>query len=89
MFPQTFHFPEFALKCQAHYFPDQRAIISSSSETMFTINPESINQMLQIPRIDSAIPLSIESMNDLYQKLSFPQRAQIFEIFMPEDAQIA
>jgi hypothetical protein len=87
MFPQTFHFPEFSLKCQAHYFPSQRAIVSSSGETLFTITPESINQMLQIPRIDSAIPFSVEALNDLYQKLSFPQRAQIFEIFLPEDAQ--
>ena len=44
--------------------------------------------MLQIPRIDFSIPFSIESLNDLYQKLSFPQRAQIFEIFLPEDAQL-
>jgi hypothetical protein len=78
MFPQTYHFPEFSLKCQAHYLPSQRAIVSSSGETLFTITPESINQMLQIPRIDSASPFSIEILNDLYQKLSFPQRAQIF-----------
>jgi hypothetical protein len=44
--------------------------------------------MLQIPKIDSASPFSIEILNDLYQKLSFPQRAQIFEIFLPEDAQL-
>jgi hypothetical protein len=79
MFPQTYHFPEFSLKCQAHYLPSQRAIVSSSGETLFTITPESINQMLQIPRIDSASPFSIEILNDLYQKLSFPQRAQILK----------
>jgi hypothetical protein len=39
MFPQSFHFSKFALKCQAHYFLGQRAIISSSSETLFTITP--------------------------------------------------
>ena len=44
--------------------------------------------MLQIPRIDYAIPFSIEILNYLYQKLSFPQRAQIFDIFLLEDAQL-
>jgi hypothetical protein len=44
--------------------------------------------MLEIQRSDPAIPFSIEALNDLYQKLSFPQRAQIFEIFLPEDAQL-
>jgi hypothetical protein len=86
-FPQTHHFLEFSLKCQARSSPDQRAIVSSFGETMFTITSESIDHMLQIPRSDSAIPFSIEFLNDLYQKLTFPQRAQIFEIFLPEDAQ--
>jgi hypothetical protein len=88
MFPQTFHFLEFALKCQSHYLPSQRAIVSSSGESLFTITPESINQMLQIQRSDPVIPFSIKALNNLYQKLSFPQRAQIFEIFLPEDAQL-
>jgi hypothetical protein len=44
--------------------------------------------MLQIPEIDSASPFSIEILNDLYQKLSSPQRDQIFEIFQPEYAQL-
>jgi hypothetical protein len=75
MFPQTFHFPKFTLKCQAHYFPGQRDIVSSSSETLFTVTPKYINQMLQIPKNDSPIPFSMEALNDLYQKLSFPERA--------------
>jgi hypothetical protein len=87
MFPQTYNFPEFSLKCQAHYLPGQRAIVSSSGETLFTITPEMINQMLQIPRIDSASPFSIEILTELYHKLSFPQRAQIFELFIPENTQ--
>jgi hypothetical protein len=66
MFPQTFHFPELALKCQDHYLPGQRAIISSFGESLFTITPEFINQMLQIPKNDPAIPFSIEALNDLY-----------------------
>jgi len=66
MFSQTFHFPEFTLKFQAHYLLSQRAIVSSSGETPFTITPESLNQMLQIARIYFAILFSIESLNDLY-----------------------
>jgi hypothetical protein len=66
MFPQKYHFPEFALKCQAHYLLGQRAIVSSSGETLFTITPETINQMLQIPQIDFASPFSIEILTELY-----------------------
>jgi hypothetical protein len=88
MFPQTFHFPKFSLKCQTHYLPGQRAIISSSHETLFTINPKYINQMLHIPKNDSEIPFSIEALNDMYQKLSFSQRAHIFYIFLPKDTQL-
>jgi hypothetical protein len=88
MFPQTFHFPEFSLKCQAHYLLGQRDIVSSSGKTLFTITLKSINQMLQIPKIDSVIPFSVEALNDLYHKLSFSQRDHIFKIFLPEDAQL-
>jgi hypothetical protein len=76
LFPQIYHFPEFALKCQAHYLPSQRAIVSSSGETLFTITPETIDQMMQIPRADSLSPFSIEILTEMYQKLSFPQRAK-------------
>jgi hypothetical protein len=88
LFPQTYHFPEFTLKFQAHYLPSQRAIVSSSGETLFTITPETIDQIMQIPRADSLSPLSIEILTEMYQKLSFPQRAQIFELFLPENAQL-
>jgi hypothetical protein len=46
LFPQVHHFPEFALKIQAHYLPDQRAIVSSSGETLFFITLETIDQMM-------------------------------------------
>jgi len=59
-----------------------------SGETLFTITLEMINQILHIPRNDSTFPFSIEILTELYQKLSFPQRAQIFEIFLPEVAQL-
>jgi hypothetical protein len=87
MFPQTYPFPEFVLRCQANYLPGQRAIASPTGEILFTITPETIDQMLQIPKNDSTTPFFVEALNELYQKLTFPQRAQIFEIFLPEDAQ--
>jgi hypothetical protein len=43
--------------------------------------------MLHIPIIDSYIPFSIKALDYLYKKISFPQRAQIFEIFLPEDVE--
>jgi hypothetical protein len=49
MFPQTYPFPEFVLKCQANYMPRQRSISSPIGEIMFTITPETIDQMLMIP----------------------------------------
>jgi hypothetical protein len=85
MFSQTHHFPEFSLRCQALYSPDQRAIVSFSGETLFKVTSKSVDHMLQIPRNDLAIPFSIESLNELYHKLTFPQRAHVFEIFLPED----
>jgi hypothetical protein len=66
MFPQTHHFPEFSLKCQANYFPDHRDIASSFGETLFTVTSKAIDQMLQIPRNDSTILFSVEALNDLY-----------------------
>jgi hypothetical protein len=48
IFPQIHHFLEFALKCQAQYIPEKRAIISSSGEIIFLIMLETIDQMMQI-----------------------------------------
>jgi hypothetical protein len=87
LFPQIHHFPEFALKCQAHYILDQRAIVSSSRDVLFFITPKDINQMMQIPRADSISPFDLEILTELYQKMTFPQRAQIFELFLPTSAQ--
>jgi hypothetical protein len=60
LFPQIHHFLEFSLKCQAHYIPEQRAIVSSSGEILFLITPESIDQIMKIPRADSASPFNLE-----------------------------
>jgi hypothetical protein len=43
--------------------------------------------MMQIPRSESLSPFTMEILTEMYQKLSFPQRAQIFELFLPESAQ--
>jgi hypothetical protein len=43
--------------------------------------------MMQIPRVESYSPLPIEILTKMYQNLSFPQRAQIFDFFLPRDAQ--
>jgi hypothetical protein len=48
LFPQIHHFPEFALRYQAHYVPDQKAIVSSSGDVLFFITLEDIDQMMQI-----------------------------------------
>jgi hypothetical protein len=88
MFPQIHNFPEFSLRCQVHYLPDQKAIISSSGDVLFFITPEDIDQMLQITRAESASPFNLEILTELYQKMTFPQRAQIFELFFPTSAPI-
>jgi hypothetical protein len=87
LFPQIHHFLEFTLKFQAHYIPDQRTIISSSADTLFFITPEDIDQMMQIPHVGSVAPLNLEILTELYQKMTFPQRAQIFKLFLPTFAQ--
>jgi hypothetical protein len=86
-FPQVYNFLEFACKCQAHYLPNQRAMVSSSRETLFLISPDTIDQMMQVPRAEPRSPLIIEILIELYQNMTFPQRAQIFDLFLPQDAQ--
>jgi hypothetical protein len=86
LFPQIHHFPEFSLKCQAHYIPDQKAIVSSSGDILFFITPKDIDQMMQVTRAESASPFILEILTELYLKITFPQRAQIFELFLPTSA---
>jgi hypothetical protein len=49
--------------------------------------PESIDQMMQIPCADSTSPFNLEILTELYQKMTFPQRAQIFQLFLPTSTQ--
>ena len=44
--------------------------------------------MMQIPRTESTSPFNLEIRTELYQKLSFPQRAHIFELFLPQVAHL-
>jgi len=87
LFPQIHPFPYFTLKCQAHYIPEKRSIVSSSGEILFLITPDSIDQMTQIPRAKSTSPFNLEILTELYQKMTFPQRDEIFELFLPPSAQ--
>jgi hypothetical protein len=75
LFPQVHHFPEFALKCQAHYLPDQRAIVSSFGETFFLITPEAIDQMIQVPIAKPRSPLTIEILKEMYQNSVFSPKS--------------
>jgi hypothetical protein len=43
--------------------------------------------MMQIPRADSTSPFNLEILTKLYQKMTFPQRAQIFKLFLSTSAQ--
>jgi hypothetical protein len=38
--------------------------------------------MIQITRPESASPLNLEILTKLYQKMTFPQRAQIVDLFL-------
>ena len=42
--------------------------------------------MMQITRAESASPFNLEILTELYKKMTFPQRAQIFELFLPTSA---
>jgi hypothetical protein len=68
MFPQIHHFPEFTLKCQTHYIPDQRAIVSSTGDVLFFGTPEDIDQMMQISRVESASPFNLEILMSYIKK---------------------
>jgi hypothetical protein len=43
--------------------------------------------MMQIPHVEAASPFNLEILTELYQKMTFPQRSQIFEIFLPNSTQ--
>jgi len=44
--------------------------------------------MMLAPTMENATPFSLEALTQLYQKLDFSTRARIFDIFLPENAQL-
>ena len=88
IFPLTFQVPEFTKRCQACYVPTQRAIITPTSDILFKITTQSIDQMMLAPTVENVAPFSLEALTQLYQNLEFATRAKIFEIFLPENAQL-
>lgn len=85
-FPQVHPFKEIIHFCQACYIPNQGAIVTPDQQVLFTINAESINQMLQIQSSQNETPLSIEGLLDLYTKLDLPKMAHIFQTFIREES---
>lgn len=67
--------------------PNQRDIISLSSEILLTISTKNIDQMMQDPPVEINTHFSIEALTETYQKLDFSEREQFFHIFLPENTQ--
>lgn len=61
--------------------------MAHNGDILITIPVQTINEMLLVPLIDFLTQFSLEALTDLYHKLTFPQRAQIFKIVFPEDAE--
>jgi hypothetical protein len=80
-------FPSSLSSVKPTIFPNKEPSSPHPERSCFLITPESIDQMMQIPRADSASPFNLEILTELYQKMTFPQRAQIFELFLPPSAQ--
>jgi len=62
--------------------------MSQNGEIMITITNEAISKILQAKITKNSKPLLVDFLIDLYKKLTFPQREKIFEIYLPEDAQL-
>lgn len=88
MFPQVHHFLDFIIWCQAKYNPVQRTIVAHNGDILVTISPKTVNQMLLILENDFLSQFYVPSPMDLYHKLTFPWRDQIFESFLPKDDQL-
>jgi len=85
LFPKVHPFPEFIHFYLTCYIPSQRAIVTPDQQVLFTINAESINQMLQVRPSPNETPLSIGYLLDLYTKLGLLGIAQIFKTFIIEE----
>lgn len=66
----------------------QRTVMTQDGKILITITDKSINQMLIIPPSDSLSHFTSASVMYLHNKLTFPHRALIFEIFLPKDIEL-
>lgn len=82
-FPKTHQFSSLISWCQARYDLVQRIVMTQDGKIMITITAHSINQMLMIPPSNSLSHFSPTALMYLYNKLTFPQRALLFELFLP------
>lgn len=62
--------------------------MAQNGDILITLSIQTINEILLIPQIGSLTQFSPATLMDLYHKLTFPQRAQIFEIILLEDAKL-
>ena len=51
---------------------------------MFTIDANSIMQMMQAHTIEGTTPFSHEILSEMYKRLEFSKRAKTLELFMTE-----
>lgn len=62
--------------------------MTQDGNILITIITQNINQMLLIHSSDTLSYFSPTTLMDLYNKLTFPQRALIFKLFLPEDVEL-
>ena len=88
MLPQTCNFHEFVSWYANHYLPSQRELVDRNGESLFSITPESIFQALKNNPPISLHPFLVDWMMEIYHKLTFQQRASMFDSFMLEGSEL-
>jgi len=86
IFPHTNNTHEFIKKCHGCYIPILRVFLGPTGETIFTITPQYIDQMMQAVATENATPFSHQALIGLYQKLDFVKTSKTLELFLTEDA---
>ena len=85
IFPKTHSCPKFIRKCLSCYDINQRTIVTPTGEILFSINAQSIQQMMQAPTPEWAVPFSYEALKECYQKLDPASRAKSLKLSMAPD----
>lgn len=85
---QSSSFLDLITWCRARYDHVQRTVMTQDGKILITVTAHSINQMLMIPSSDSLNHFSPAALMDLSNKLTFPQRALILELFLPKDVEL-